>query len=237
MAIFKTPAKDYDLLTTEFVCNKFGLAEFLAENFAAYNLKCANVLDVGCGAGSLSIYLAEQFSAKVLAVDLNPQAAACCRANVKRYNLAKSISVAERNFADLYTELEENSFQLILSNPPINFEPTVNLAFAKETFAEMNHAKYQFLTNGWHDERGFDLTDYILMAGQRLLAEDGNIILVCCDADGNSEKYIKNQAGRYNYDLKLLCEQKIPVAKLGITSADRDFVCGYIWLMNFLRKG
>ncbi len=232
MSIFKTPAKDYDLQTTEFVCNKFGLAEFLAENFAEYNLKCANVLDVGCGAGALSIYLAEQFSAKVLAVDLNPQAAACCRANVKRYDLTKRISVAERNFADLYAKLEENSFQLILSNPPINFSSTENPAFAKEDFISMNYSKYQFLTNGWHDERGLDLTDYILLAGRTLLAEDGNIVLVCCDADGNSAEYMKNQADKYQYDLKLLCERKISVAELGMTSADRDFVRGYIWLLS-----
>ena len=232
MSIFKTPARDYDLRTTEFVCNKFGLAEFFAENFSKFSLKCANVLDVGCGAGPLSIYLAEQFSAKVLAVDLNPQAASCCRENVRRYNLAKSISVAERNFADLYTELEKNSFQLILSNPPINLEPTINFAFAKETFVALNHSKYQFLTNGWHDERGFDLTDYILMAGRTLLVENGNIVLICCDADGNSAAYIKNQADRYRYDLNLLCERKIPVAKLGITSAARDYVRGYIWSLS-----
>ncbi len=230
MSIFKTPARDYDLITTEFVCNKFGLAEFFAENFPRFDLKCANVLDVGCGAGALSIYLAEQFSAKVLAVDLNPQAAACCRKNVEKYNLAKKIAVMEGNFAELYKTLDENSFDLIVSNPPIDAD--YKFITDSEDFSAMNDSKYKFLTNSWHDERGFDLTDYILLARQNLLAEDGNIVLICCDAEGNPDKYLKNKANRYGCDIKLLCKEKIPVEKLGITFLNRAFVNGYIRLLR-----
>lgn len=232
MAIFKTPARDYDLLATEFVCNKFGLAEFFAENFPRYNLKFYNVLDVGCGAGSLSIYLAEQFAAKVSAVDINPQAVDCCRNNIVRYNLVEKISVTEGNFAQLYKTFAKNSFELIISNPPIGINSEVNFKFTAENFDAMNYAKYKFLTNNWRDESGFDLTEYILIAGKYLLTEGGNIILICCDVEGNPEQYIKNQAHKYNYELDLLFKDKIAVTKLGINFLNMEFVNGYIWLLK-----
>ena len=185
MPIFKTPARNYDLLATEFVCNKFGLAEFFAE----------------------------QFSANVLAVDINPQAIACCRENVAQFNLAEKISVVEGNFANLYETFKKNSFELIISNPPLEINSAANLNFAGESFGAMNYAKYQFLTNSWRDERGFDLTEYILVAG-------------------NPAQCIKSKAAKYNYNVALLCENKIPVANLGINFLDRNFVNGYIWLLS-----
>lgn len=234
MSLFKTPSKDYDLLTTEFVCNKFGLAELFAEKFAAYNLKCSTALDAGCGAGTLSIYLAEQFSAKVTAIDINPQAVACCKRNVERYDLSKNISVMEGNFADLYSTFKENSFRLIVSNPPIDVGSKAEMPATDGTFTLMNRSKYQFLTNSWHDSRGLDLTDYILIAGRKLLTADGAVILICCDADGEPEEYVLNKADKYKYSVNLLCKKKIHITALGITSTDKNFVNGYIW--SLLKK-
>ena len=228
ISIFKTQKKIYELFVTEFVCNRFGLAEFFADNFVSEK-NFFSALEVGCGVGPISIYLAEKFQAKVTAVDINIQAVKCCRKNIEKYNLQKNISVIDGNFADVYKNFSKK-FDLIVSNPPIdtNFDKTIK----KNSLSSFEN--YQFLTNSWRDEQGFDLTDYIFIARKKLLTDDGKIFFVCCDIDCEPESYIEKKSSMYGYNSKLICREKISASKLGITS--RNFVTSYIFvcrLKNF----
>ena len=223
ISIFKTQKKIYELFVTEFVCNKFGLSEFFAENFTEEK-NFFSALDVGCGVGPISIYLAEEFQAKVTAVDINVQAVECCRKNIEKYNLQKNIFPIEGNFAEVYKNFSKK-FHLIVSNPPIN--TNIDKKFSLRNFSSSDFENYQFLTNSWHDEQGFDLTDYILIAGKKLLTYDGKIFFVCCDIDCEPESYIEKKSAMYDYKSKLICREKISASKLGITS--RKFVTSYIF--------
>lgn len=223
ISIFKTRQKIYELFVTEFVCNKFGLAEFFAETFIEEK-KFFRALDAGCGVGPISIYLAEEFQAKVTAVDINSQAIECCRKNIDKYNLQKNIFAIEGNYAEVYKNLSQK-FHLIVSNPPIN--TNVGKKILNKN-SPSDFEKYQFLTNSWHDEEGLELTDYILTSGKKLLTHDGKIFFVCCDIDCDPENYIEKKSEMHGYETELICQEKIAASKLGISSL--NFVTGYIFV-------
>lgn len=223
ISIFKTGKKIYELFVTEFVCNKFGLAEFFAENFIEEK-KFFCALDAGCGVGPISIYLAEEFQAKVTAVDINSQAIECCRKNINKYNLQKNIFAIEGNYAEVYKNFLKK-FHLIVSNPPINTD--VDKKILNKNFPS-DFEKYQFLTNSWCDGQGLDLTDYILISGKKLLTYDGRIFFVCCDIDCDPENYIEKKSEMYGYETELICREKISATKLGISS--KNFVTSYIFV-------
>ena len=79
-----TPDKQYLLKVDKFICNKFGLAEFFAKHYDCFgNMQGITVLDVGCGASPLGIFLSDQHKCKVTGVELNPIACSCARDNIK----------------------------------------------------------------------------------------------------------------------------------------------------------
>ena len=66
-------------MVDKYVCNKFGLAEVFAEQFDnIYNEFPTEILDVGCGVGPLSIFLADKYHCQVTATDINALACMLC---------------------------------------------------------------------------------------------------------------------------------------------------------------
>jgi release factor glutamine methyltransferase len=73
------------------------------------------VLDLGTGSGIQAI-VAAQTAAKVIAVDINPEAVRCARENVRANGLEAKISVLE---GDLFSCLDRGQrFDIILFTPP-----------------------------------------------------------------------------------------------------------------------
>ncbi len=72
------------------------------------------VLDMGTGSGALAVALGRR-GACVTAIDINPLAVSCARANVLAYGLNRSVSVLE---GDLFAPLGDERFDLITFNPP-----------------------------------------------------------------------------------------------------------------------
>ncbi len=73
------------------------------------------VLDIGCGAGILSL-VAGRAGASVIAVDINPEAVKCTRMNADANNLAHRVQVLESNLFDHLKSSEP--FDYIITNPP-----------------------------------------------------------------------------------------------------------------------
>jgi release factor glutamine methyltransferase len=92
------------------------------------------VLDMGTGSG-VSALLAARAGGDVVAVDVNPRAVECARANAKQNELSDKISFIE---GDLFDGVE-GQFDLIIFDPPFRwFEP--------RDLLERSHADAEYRT-------------------------------------------------------------------------------------------
>ena len=83
------------------------------------------VLDIGTGSGCLPIWIASKFpDARVMAVDISPEAIAVARRNAKQLGVSERIDILE---GDCFAPLPAGAtFDLIVSNPP--YIPTAEIA-------------------------------------------------------------------------------------------------------------
>ena len=95
------------------------------------------VLDIGSGTGCIACSIAKNTCANVVSVDISEQALEVAKFNVEQLNL-KNIEIL---YSDLFSNLQDRKFDLIISNPPyipegtelqeeVRFEPSLAL-FAK----------------------------------------------------------------------------------------------------------
>lgn len=81
------------------------------------DLQSPRVIDLCSGSGVIAVTIKkERPDAKVCAVEKSPEACAYLRLNTARNSA--DITVCERDIFDLYRELDDNTFDLIVSNPP-----------------------------------------------------------------------------------------------------------------------
>lgn len=98
----------------------------LIEQLKPHEEKVKTVLDIGTGSGCIALAIAKSFpNASVTATDLNPQALELAQENATINNI-KNIEFVE---SDLFTNLQDQTFDLIVSNPPYiaqSFEKTLD---------------------------------------------------------------------------------------------------------------
>lgn len=93
----------------------FRTGELLARYVAGLDLsEGTRVLDLGCGSGILSVFAAKA-GARVVAVDINPEAVRCTRLNSLMHGLDGRIEARE---GDLFGPVAGERFDLVLFNPP-----------------------------------------------------------------------------------------------------------------------
>lgn len=96
------------------------------------------VLDLGCGDGVISAWLAER-RANITAVDVNLFAVAATRCTLQTNGLTGEVLPS-----DVYSALDERRFDMIVSNPPFHQERTIDYGPA----ARLIRAAPQHLTPG-----------------------------------------------------------------------------------------
>lgn len=232
-----TPDKQYQLRIDKFICNKFGLAEFFAEHYNSFNnMQGIKVLDVGCGASPLGIFLSDQHECEVTGVELNPIACSCARENIKNLNLEDSIQIINDNFAVFTEKYEGRKFDLIVANPPVDDKVASEdiLKYADNTFQTLDDESFSYLTNSWHSVEGKDLIDYIFEFGQKNLNSDGGIIVVFCMIDCVSPDYVYGKAKKYDYEISKVVDDYIPADSIGAESLGMDQI--YTYMVEFRRR-
>ncbi|MDD3477897.1 MAG: methyltransferase [Candidatus Izemoplasmatales bacterium] len=111
---FKIREKEYALVVDHGVFSRSGL-DFGTRVLLETALKEAKgrILDLGCGYGPVGVVLADQTTADVEMVDINPRAVALARENARSLGLKVTAKESD-GFARV-----EGLFHMILTNPPI----------------------------------------------------------------------------------------------------------------------
>lgn len=234
---FTTPKKEYYLQTEKYICNKFGLAEFLTNNFDAVEIKSsARVLDVGCGAGPLGIYFAEQLNCFVKGVELNSIAYQCCKININQYSLEDKFFVFYDDFSKYISKNKDDIFDLIVANPPIDCNVPESLIekYKNYNFEVLNDEAFSYLTNSWHSIDGYDLLDYIFIYAQETLSINGKILLVICLLDCETIDYVIERGQHYSFTLASLKQGYILPESIGAESITTEPISTY--LIEFVRR-
>ncbi len=76
------------------------------------------VLDLGSGSGALAVTIAVHSDARVLAVDLSPDAIAATRANAKRHGVAERVGVVRSDWYERLPDRFVGGIDVLVTNPP-----------------------------------------------------------------------------------------------------------------------
>jgi ribosomal protein L3 glutamine methyltransferase len=146
------------------------IAELLPNGLAPYvgdPEGVASALDLCTGSGCLAILLAHAYpQAEVDAVDVSADALTVAQRNVAEYGLADRINLIR---SDLYANLSEKSYDLIISNPPY-----VTDVAMEELPAEYRHEPAVALAGG---EDGLDAVRTIVRDAPRFLEPRGVLVV------------------------------------------------------------
>ncbi len=146
------------------------IAELLPDGLAPIVGDAAAVrtaLDLCTGSGCLAILLADAYAgADIDAVDLSADALAVAQRNVSDYGLAGRINLIR---SDVFANLAEKSYDLIISNPPY-----VTSSSMDALPAEFRHEPRVALAGG---EDGLDIVRAIVKDAPRFLNPQGTLVV------------------------------------------------------------
>ena len=146
------------------------IAELIPDQFSPWINNpdaITNILELCTGSGCLPIMLADAFpNAQIDAVDISANALAVAQRNVDDYELANRITLIE---SDLYTNVPENKYDLIITNPPY-----VNSASMGKLPPEYLREPQIALAGG---EDGMDLVRKIVAGAAKRLTPKGLLMV------------------------------------------------------------
>jgi ribosomal protein L3 glutamine methyltransferase len=152
------------------------LAELIEVGFAPWMMhrERPDILDIGTGSGCIAIACAMAFpGAAVDAIDVSNEAMAVARMNIERHKVADRVHLVQ---SDLYANLNDNRYDLIIANPPY----VGSLEFAQLP-PEYHHEPGGALLGG---EDGLDLVRNILNQSGPHLNDDGILVVEVGNGQG-----------------------------------------------------
>lgn len=166
------------------------------------------VLDLCTGSGCLAILLAETFpDAEIVAADISEGALEVAAQNVADYGLTDRIKLCR---SDLFSQLDEEPFDVIVSNPPYVTAASVE-AFPPEYSAEPKLAHLG-------GEDGLDLARRILDSARRHLTPGGHLIMEIGQAREDLEASYPGMAFHW-LDTELSEGEVLLIAETGLPDA------------------
>lgn len=152
----------------------------------------AEVLDVGTGSGLLAI-LAAQTAKHVLAIDINPYAIRCAKANAAKNHVQNKICFLQ---GDLFAALDlQARFDLVLFNAPY--------------LPSEEHEADSWLGRAWAGGKtGRDVVDRFILQVPTYLKADGRVFLMQSTLTGVEETISKFKEQQLRASVK--AEHKLP---------------------------
>lgn len=222
----------FELLIEELVCNKFGIAEVFVKYYNSLNMNSDGlVLDIGCGVGPLSLFLAEK-GFKVHAIDINKIAIDLCIDNTRKYNLENKVEVFLENFI---TKKFDRKYDYIITNPPIDIASNIVLdekSIEKIKAGIISPKIFEIITNSFRDENNKDLITHIFERSEELLNKDGKIIVIFADICGHSYSYVNNLCNKYKLEQEFYRKVVIGSKSIGLPSEMGENIDAYILMLG-----
>ena len=159
------------------------------------------VLDIGCGSGIQSLVAAKK-GAKVIAVDINPEAVKNTKINAADLDLEDLIQVRQSN---LFENVPETDFDVIIFNPP--YLPSGG---------GLNNA----LSKAWDGGKtGREIISDFLKEAKKHLKKGGKIFFVISSITGKEE--VEKTLKEAGYKSKVIASQKMFFEELFVFEAER----------------
>lgn len=235
----KVFAQDYngyrkrELLVSSRVCYGFGFSEFLSRHIDEVFISNKRALDVGVGAGTITLDLLD-YGLHVDGIDLNYKAVEICRKNLIKYGYDDCI-IKKENIAEFETE---EKYDFIVSNPPISIFKDV--ALSKELDHQIKNDiidfdAFLFLTNDWCDNDGLDLVDHCFIKGDKLLNNNGKIIIVCGNPYEDVLSLIVQKSKKYKYTLVKEILEELKAIDIGLDDENLNTFVGKIFVFEKIK--
>lgn len=96
----------------------FSLDSVLVPNFCVLNKKIKKIIDIGCGNAPISMILTTKTNAEITAVEIQKEIYDLAKESLKINGLDKRINLINEDIKEYSKELETDSYDLIISNPP-----------------------------------------------------------------------------------------------------------------------
>lgn len=97
----------------------FGIDAVLLSDFAKNIKKGAKILDLGTGTGIVATLLCGKTELdKIIGVEIQPEVANMAKKSIKLNGLEDKFEILNENIIDIPQQLEKNSFDVIVTNPP-----------------------------------------------------------------------------------------------------------------------
>jgi release factor glutamine methyltransferase len=146
------------------------LVEQVIEYCRQNELQQPQIIDVGTGSGAIAVSLAHYLSeAKVVGVDLSPQALKIARQNMEKHELSQRMSISKSDLLAEFIKREIKGIDIIVSNPPYISESEM-----EELPPEVKKEPKTALEAG---KDGLDYYRRLLPEAEKVLKNGGKIFL------------------------------------------------------------
>lgn len=142
---------------------KFSIDSVLLSNFVTINKSINKILDIGTGNSPIPLMLTKRTKAKIDAIEIQEESYKLGYESIKYNNLQNQINIILGDIREKYKELENNSYDTIISNPP----------YYKQNVKISLHESKQIARN----EQSLSLND-IFVISKKLLKDGGNVSIV-----------------------------------------------------------
>jgi len=181
----KVLGRDFIVLPNVFSPKYFFDTEFFAKEITIG--KGEEFLEIGPGTGAVSVTMALKGAAKVVAIDINPDAVKNSRENAKLHKVDDIVQVFQ---GDLYSPLNENDkFDTIFWNTPFGYIEDKNIS-------TLEKAVY---------DPGYTSTEKFITGAKKHLKSNGRLLIGFSSTLGHLSK-LKELLKTSNYQVKLIAE-------------------------------
>ncbi len=180
----------YDIIINENVLCPRPETEYLAEQVIKTCKEDSRVLDMCCGSGCISVAVALNTNASIVASDISDKALDIAKQNIEKYNLQERVELVQSDF----WQNIQGKFDIVVSNPP--YIPTKDIDTLDTEVKD--HEPHLALDGG---EDGLDAYRTILAELDNHIDKDGYIMF---EVGIDQAQLVKEMLENMNYKCRIV---------------------------------